>query len=84
MPIDENANNLKKLETEIEALEAENARLTEQYEDFLLFGSISETISELDSSDSILTYTLEQIADIKDLPYCAFLELLDQKAILLH
>lgn len=84
MPTDENANNLKKLETEIKALEAENARLTKQCEDSLLLGSISERISEFDSSDSILTYTLEQIAHIKDLPFCAFLELLDQKAILLH
>ena len=84
MLTEENANNLQKLETKIKALEAENARLNEQCEDSLLLGSVSESISELDSSDVILTHTLEQISNIKDLPFCAFFELLDQKAILLH
>ncbi len=82
MPSDENARTLQELEAKIKALEAKNARLTEQNEDHVLLGLVSECISGMDSQEGILAYTLKQIALNKHLPFCAFCELFDHKVVL--
>ena len=84
MPSDKNARTLQELKVKIKTLEAENARLTEQSEDHLLLGLVSESICGMDSQEGILAYTLEQIALSKHLPFCAFCELLDHEVVLRH
>ena len=74
----------RELEARIKALEVENARLAAHNEEIMLWGWLVENIDRLDSPDSILKYTVEQFANTLDVPFCAFCEILDDQAILLH
>ena len=83
MTSNENEEHFHELEAKIRVLEAENERLIEHNEEILLLGLIAESISTLEQPDSILSYTLERIALLKNVAYCAFCELLDDEAIIL-
>ncbi len=74
---------LRDLDEQNKALKAENERLKEHTEDALLLGLVADSTSLLDLPDSILSYTLERIALLKDVPFCAFCELLDDEAFIL-
>ncbi len=83
MPTNENKDHIRELEAKIRVLEAENQQLIEQNNEILLLGWIAESISSLELPNSILEYTLERIAILKKVTYCAFCEILDEEVIIL-
>jgi PAS domain S-box-containing protein len=83
MPSDENTRNLQELEARIKALETENARLAEHTADSTLLSFVAESTSLLDSPESILSYMLEHIVRLKNVPFCAFCELLGDETVIL-
>ena len=83
MPTNENKDHVHDLEAKIRVLEAENQELIEHNKEILLLGLIAESISSLELPNSILEYTLERIAILKKVTYCAFCEILDDEVIIL-
>lgn len=73
---------IKELEEKLRLLELENSLLADNSEDILLFGSITESITELSEKAKIFESALEKISIIKNIPYCAFGRLVDEKFII--
>lgn len=62
----------------IEVLQAENAALSERAEDTLLYGLVAETIYQTDDSTRLIDQILERISILKNVPFCACLELTEE------
>jgi PAS domain S-box-containing protein len=62
----------------VEILQAENAALSERAEDTLLYGLVAETIYQTDDSTRLIDQILERISILKNIPFCACLELTEE------
>ncbi len=69
---------IKDLLTKIEVLEAENAALSEKAEDSLLFGMVAEIIYQTEDSFHLIDQILERISILKNIPFCACFEPVEQ------
>lgn len=69
--------NPKDLLSTIDVLEAENAALSEKAEDSLLFGMVAEIIYQNDDAVLLLDQMLERISILKNIPFCACFDLVE-------
>ncbi len=65
------------LKSKIAVLEAENARLSERAEETLLIRLVAQSINRNDDQQLLLENVLERISILKNIPYCACLEDVD-------
>ena len=63
---------IKELEEKVRLLEIENSDWTDRAEDVFLFATIAESIGKLTDEEEIFETALEKISIMKDIPYCAF------------
>jgi len=73
---------IKALEEKIRLLEIENSDWTGRAEDIFLFASTAESISLLTDEKEVFETVLEKISIIKNIPYCAFGTLNNEKLII--
>lgn len=65
------------LKSKIAVLEAENSRLSERAEETLLIRLVTQSINRNDDQQLLLENVLERISILKNIPYCACLEDVD-------
>ncbi|MCU4174794.1 PAS domain-containing sensor histidine kinase [Carboxylicivirga sp. N1Y90] len=69
------SDHIKQLQQRIVQLEEENNSLSEQVEETLLFGLISESFENITKEETLIASILEKIAILKGIPFCACFEL---------
>jgi len=74
---DPTADRHQALEKRLADVEGENEILIERAEDILLLGLVTEAISRQIEPEEIMATVLERISILKDVPYCALVELHD-------
>jgi len=74
---------LGELKARIKVLEEENASLSENKEELLLLGLISEQVELKEDEFDLLSSVLEKISILKDIPFCAVFSLSKKSAKLI-
>ena len=72
---DSAAERIAALEKRVADLRGENEILIERAEDILLLGLVAEAISQQIEPEDIMATVLERISILKDVPYCALVQL---------
>jgi PAS domain S-box-containing protein len=72
---DPSAERCSALEKKLADLQGENEILIERAEDILLLGLVAEAISHQIEPEDIMATVLERISILKDVPYCALVQL---------
>jgi len=72
------------LEARLQASQEKNESLTEQAKDNLLLGLVSDAIGRHEDSAAILATVLEEVAVVKDISYCAFVEPENTNLVISH
>ena len=70
----------RQMESDLEALKAENVALAERAEETLLLRLVAESVAAVDDRGELLRHVLQRVAELRDIPNCSCYSLRDGKA----